>query len=722
MADVAILPDGRTGPHRCKDVSVAPPNVVTKVRHLTQRDRMNRAIRPAWPCHAASMRSQPAETPASAASPERAAVTAINPDHLWRAVEANGLFVWDWDLVADRVERNGNYAALLGTDGGGLEPSPHAFLAHLHPRDRSRASAAIQHAISTAGSYRHQFRVVRSDGQLRRMLARGQVIVGPGGAAEHLVGIMLDVTDQLGPEQRMADMFEHSPEPFLSLDPQLMISYVNPAAEGIVGRSRAELAGRDVDVLAGTLGAQFRRRCLQVLGSGRAVQGESLAGSTGRRIQMHAYPDPQGVSVFLRDITDSPGANSPSALGPDRLPLGQRAARPAEVVAAPERLRAAGRLENAFADIAATVADARSLKWTLDTIAKVVVDATQLAACAIVLIEGEPLQVRVAGASGLPADYPQTHAAACRAGRPLPSVEAYRTGSPVLVADTRAYAALDGLADQTWSGLACFPLTARGSPVGAITLLYPAERVPDEAGLRFLHTVADQVAVAVNTARLSAEAAEAAVMQERQRLARELHDSVTQSLFSMTLLSRASQLKLQRTDADSGGELVANLAELEELSRSALAEMRALLYELRPQTLAGRSLTEALRAQADALQDRHGLLVEVCDDGWPQPDPCVEDELFRVSVEALGNIVRHASATRVQITLTSAAEGGVLAVRDDGIGFDTGVARPGHLGLQTMAERAERVGARLEVDSAPGRGTRVKVTLPPADGPDGQPA
>ena len=179
----------------------------------------------------------------------------------------------------------------------------------------------------------------------------------------------------------------------------------------------------------------------------------------------------------------------------------------------------------------------------------------------------------------------------------------------MLLTDTRACAALDGLADQAWPRLACFPLIAHGVPVGAIEMLHARGAHLDDARVRFLQTVADQVAVAVNAARLSAQAGEALVVRERQRLARELHDSVSQSLFSMTLLARASSLRLQRPGRDGAGELQEMLTDLENLSTSALAEMRALLYQLRPQTLSGRSLLVALQAQADALQDRLGLTV-----------------------------------------------------------------------------------------------------------------
>ena len=388
-----------------------------------------------------------------------------------------------------------------------------------------------------------------------------------------------------------------------------------------------------------------------------------------------------------------------------------------------EELERSNRNLQQFAHIAATVADVRSLKSTLNTIAGVVVEATDAGACAIVLVDGQPPQAHVAGLSGLPDDYPQAYAAAFRRGRRLPALQAYESGQPVLLTDTRACAALDGLADQSWPRLACFPLIAHGVPVGAIEMLHARGAHLDDTNVRFLQTVADQVAVAVNVARLSAQAGEALVVRERQRLARELHDSVSQSLFSMTLLARASSLRLQRPGRDGAGDLQEMLTDLENQSTSALAEMRALLYELRPQTLSGRSLLVALQAQADALQDRLGLTVQIDAANWRPLAVAVEEELFRIALEALANLVRHASATRVQITLTTQDGMSVLSLADDGIGFDVTTPRPGHLGLETMAERAERIGARLDIDSTPGQGTRVRVLVPrPAAKPRGTPS
>ncbi|HYY43607.1 MAG TPA: ATP-binding protein, partial [Actinomycetota bacterium] len=152
----------------------------------------------------------------------------------------------------------------------------------------------------------------------------------------------------------------------------------------------------------------------------------------------------------------------------------------------------------------------------------------------------------------------------------------------------------------------------------------------------------------------------------------------------------------------------------------ALAEMKALIFALRPEALREEGIVAAIRKQADALMARDDLVVQLdCpDDPIPLP-PDVEEELYRLSQEALSNVVRHANAERLNIRLEvgSASNGGssgslMLEIADDGVGFDPGVHRPGHLGLKTMAQRAERMGGRLEVQSGGARGTVVRLTVP----------
>jgi signal transduction histidine kinase len=217
--------------------------------------------------------------------------------------------------------------------------------------------------------------------------------------------------------------------------------------------------------------------------------------------------------------------------------------------------------------------------------------------------------------------------------------------------------------------------------------------------------------------RLAEKAQELAVVEERQRLARDLHDAVSQTLFSASLIAEALP-ELWQASPDEGQKL---LVKLRQLSRGALAEMRALLMELRPAALAEASMKDLLRQLGQAASGREGIRVRVTAD-----EPCelpleVRITLYRIAQEALNNVVKHAQASQVDVTLccTSppqaegrpAGQGGrvELCIRDDGVGFDPGAVSQDHLGLGIMRERAESIHARLEVESEPGCGTQVKV-------------
>lgn len=207
---------------------------------------------------------------------------------------------------------------------------------------------------------------------------------------------------------------------------------------------------------------------------------------------------------------------------------------------------------------------------------------------------------------------------------------------------------------------------------------------------------------------LRRQAAELASSEERSHLARELHDSVTQALFSMTLLSRSIEMLLTRDPA----QVPAKLAALRDLQRDALAEMRALIFELRPGNVAENGLIAALRTHAAGLSGRIGLPVVLEGELPERPSLEVEDTLYRIAQEALHNIVKHAGAREVRIEVEPLPDAVRLVVRDDGRGFDPERVPAGHLGLAGMRARAEKLGGRITVNSRPGRGTVVECIVP----------
>ena len=200
---------------------------------------------------------------------------------------------------------------------------------------------------------------------------------------------------------------------------------------------------------------------------------------------------------------------------------------------------------------------------------------------------------------------------------------------------------------------------------------------------------------------------------ERQRIARDLHDSVSQSLFSTTLHVRTAQHALELEEFDTDGPVGEELREIGQLTRGALAEMRALIFELQPGTLAEEGLVAALSKQASALSAREGLAIEV--DGPDERLPIgaeVEEQLYRIGQEALTNVVKHARASSATVRVAAIDDTVSLEVSDDGRGFDPAAVGPDHFGLRSMRGRVADHGGRLEITSTPGRGTALRVDVP----------
>ena len=209
---------------------------------------------------------------------------------------------------------------------------------------------------------------------------------------------------------------------------------------------------------------------------------------------------------------------------------------------------------------------------------------------------------------------------------------------------------------------------------------------------------------------LRRQAGELASSQERAHLARELHDSVTQALFSMTLVTRTTELLVDRDPAAAKEKL----GSLRDLQREALAEMRALIFELRPGNLEHDGLLAALKTHTGGLQGRIGLPIVVTSDLSERLPLTVEEVLYRISQEALHNVVKHAAARQVTLSIDHPPSGVRLRIVDDGKGFEAASVPDGHLGLAGMRARAEKIGASLEVTSKPGAGTTSRSSCPPA--------
>jgi signal transduction histidine kinase/ligand-binding sensor domain-containing protein len=289
------------------------------------------------------------------------------------------------------------------------------------------------------------------------------------------------------------------------------------------------------------------------------------------------------------------------------------------------------------------------------------------------------------------------------------------SGQPVVVPDVAAeprYVWMHG--SKTRSEL-LVPITAKGEVIGVLDVQSDHLDAFDDTDLAVLQSLAHQAGAAVENAQLYAQSRQVAVAEERNRLARELHDAVTQTLFSASLIAEAVPDSWEN-DPEEGRQL---LEELRQLSRGALAEMRTLLLELRPAALVETDLCSLLRQLAEAATGREGIPVTVKAEGRCRLPTDVHVGLYRIAQEALNNVVKHSYARQVQVSLISPSLGeGIypgpgerveLVIQDDGRGFDPDDTPPDRLGMGIMRERAQAIGADLTIESELGRGTVVRV-------------
>jgi nitrate/nitrite-specific signal transduction histidine kinase len=247
------------------------------------------------------------------------------------------------------------------------------------------------------------------------------------------------------------------------------------------------------------------------------------------------------------------------------------------------------------------------------------------------------------------------------------------------------------------------PIKIKDRIFGVFNFNYLTPHAFNDDERRLFIALAQRAAMAIENAQLYEQAQFAATIEERQRLARELHDAVTQTLFSSSLIADVLP-RLWERNPEEGRR---RLEELRQLTRGALAEMRTLLLELRPSALVEVELGDLLRQLSEAFTGRSRIPIELDIDEGVQIPPDVKVGLYRIAQEALNNIFKHAVASRVILILRSRPEEVELSIEDDGHGFDMSVVSADHLGLRIMHERSKEIGVELTVDSQPGAGTKV---------------
>jgi PAS domain S-box-containing protein len=502
-------------------------------------------------------------------------------------------------------------------------------------------------------------------------------------------------------EEQYRSVFEATYDGLIILDLDGFYVEVNPAFCSMFGYTREELIGMHASVTTAPETLSILDDALKTFKIGRGFQtvGQGLrkdgsvfsAESYGTTLTYRGKPHALGV---IRDITEQVQAQQL---------LEQRVEERTQEL-------------SSLLEISHTVASTLQLKPLLGLILdqlKTVVDYT---GSSILAVEGEELVF-------LDSRSPTPEEQLMKLRFPLKNLrliwKTITSRESIIIQDVREdmplarafRVAMGELGETTFHYVrACMfvPLMLREQVIGMLTLTSSEAQSFTQHHATLALAIANQAAIAIENARLYEQAQELAAVEERQRLARELHDSVSQALYGISLGVHTARMQLDRDPQ----ELAESLDYVLELAEAALIEMRALIFELRPESLETEGLVTALSKQAAALQARQNIAVhtELCAE--PELLLKVKQDLYRVAQEALHNTVKHARASKIDLRLHQAGKALILEVCDNGRGFDPTASFPGHLGLHSMQERVRSLGGELQIESTPGQGTCIRAEVP----------
>jgi PAS domain S-box-containing protein len=574
----------------------------------------------------------------------------------------------------------------------------------IDPKDHTMVAEYMK-AIRAGRSFLGQAVDLRKDGTPFPVEVRGTTFTYQG--KPHTLSVLRDITERVEAEQQLREkeaqyraVFEATTDALVVLDPVGFYVEANPAMCRMFGYTVEELIGLHAGALTAQASLQVLTESLEKIKVGEGFQAEGQGvrkdGSVfyaETHLTPFTYQGKPHLLASTRDITE-------------RIQAQQLLEQRVE-----ERTRELSTLLEVSHNVASTL----ELKSLLGLILEQLKIVAEYDGATITVVDGEQLVIIDYQGTGreimLGWHFPLKQLGLiwetiCR--QEVVIVEDVYGETPLALAYQQAIGDLRNSIFAPTRAWMAVPMILKERVMGVLNFSSrePGYFISRHAALAL--GIANQAAVAIENARLYAQAQELAALEERQKLARELHDSVSQALYGISLGAHAARTALERDPKHVAEPLDYILS----LTEAALAEMRALIFELRPESLETEGLMSALIKQAAALQARHEIVVstELCDE--PDLSLHAKQELYRIAQEAMHNTVKHAHASHVDLHLDQTAEGITLEIRDDGAGFDTTASFPGHLGLHTMSERVTNLGGTFEIESAPGVGTRICVRIP----------
>jgi two-component system nitrate/nitrite sensor histidine kinase NarX len=620
-------------------------------------------------------------------------ITSLSPTHGELLVEAAADAIISHSLDGTILSWNPGAEQLYGYTAAEMLREP---IARLMPPERfdSEISFIVDRVRGDQQMEHYETVRIRKDG---RPIQVSLAVFPLYDAEEQLTGvgsIARDITPRKQIEEKVryqADLLENVSDAIISTNLDQRVQSWNRAAETIYGWHTSEVLGRSIDDLI------------------RPVYADSTADAVARTVFeqggwrgecIHHQRDgtPLNVYTSISVVYDSSGKVSGTVLATrDITQLKQ-------VMAAEREQRV---LAQALRDTALALSSTLNLPEVLDKILSSIGEVIPHDVASIMLIEDE--MIRIVGTSGYgDEDFDTVFPAPRFPIAEMPVLErAFAARRAVIVSDIHA-AEPDWLHLTATDGVSAYlgiPISLQDRIIGFLNLGSAQPGFYTAAHAERAEAFANQAAIAIHNAQLHAQTGELAALEERQRLARDLHDSVSQMLFSSSIITQALPWLWQDTPEG----VNAQLEQLHRLNRGALAEMRNLLMELRPARMLRAELSDLLRQLVDGLMGRTRINIQLKVEGKHELPPDVKLALYRITQEALNNIIKHAHATDILIHLDSQAEQVILGVRDNGRGFDVDAATTQGMGMPNMRERAAAIGASCQIISEHGVGTEVLV-------------
>ncbi len=658
--------------------------------------------------------------------PTEPAATAPRPGAAEAALElalrASQMGLWDMDLVrgssrrSPRYDQCFGYAAPVPESEWGLE----TFLRHVHPDDRAPVESGLRDAIARLADWRAEFRVVWPDGSQHWLEASGSPCFVEDGRARRILGVVADITPrkqaELAGAQQHAALLESERRLRLAIDTMPSLSW---------------FGGVDGAVIF--LNEQWRRYTGLTTGDGlgrgwaQIIHPEDLAGLDARWTDTFRAGTPGEHQARVRrfdgeyrwfllvwvPLLDASGSVVAWFGSNTDIEEQQRTE---------QTLRASAHVARRQVEILKSSLDALSREADPTRLAGYILDSiirqfgahsgsvwtrnpgTDTVALQFAFEDGNVVHRDDPRFAGLDPRLPMENA--------WPWPEVFRNGTASVIEDIRdvpSFPLRDRLVPMGIVTVLFAPMAVMGHLEGAVALRFTARRSFSSEEVELAVAFASQLMLAIQLTRLSQESRESAVLAERNRMARDIHDTLAQGFTGIIVQLEAAE---DATLRGLGGEADRHIRRAIDLARDSLREARRSVGALRPTALETGTLCNALQEMLERMLAGTGLGLDFAIKGTPFVLPADwENDLLRIGQEVLTNVLRHARASRLQAMLTFAADSVHLELHDDGVGFDPAARKDG-FGLRGIHERASNMGGALTIRSRPGDGTRIAIAVP----------